>query len=198
MAEDKLRAAGAVLTSQLARLFPKARAGMAEPPSPAGIVRPIDTSAVHRICSGQVVVELATAVKELLENALVSPLACHLPSARVQPVCAAPVQDAGASRIEIKLTNYGADVIEVSDNGGVQRGAGAESAKRDFVVWCRLRRVRGQLRGPGEEILHIENLQVRGSGVRVVVWLPVRARGAMWHCVCCHFRCLPPAAVGKR
>lgn len=37
-------------------------------------IRPIDSGAVHRICSGQVVVNLATAVKELVENAVVSSL----------------------------------------------------------------------------------------------------------------------------
>ena len=44
-------------------------------------VRAIDSSVVHRICSGQVVVELATAVKELVENSLVrlrGVLACYL------------------------------------------------------------------------------------------------------------------------
>ncbi len=34
-------------------------------------IRAIDRAAVHKICSGQVIVELATAVKELLENSLV-------------------------------------------------------------------------------------------------------------------------------
>ena len=33
-------------------------------------IRAIDKSSVHRICSGQVVLTLATAVKELVENSL--------------------------------------------------------------------------------------------------------------------------------
>ena len=33
-------------------------------------IKPIDASTVHRICSGQVVLTLATAVKELVENSL--------------------------------------------------------------------------------------------------------------------------------
>ena len=40
---------------------------------------PIDKAAVHRICSGQVILDLATSVKELLENSI----------------------DAGASNIEV-------------------------------------------------------------------------------------------------
>jgi DNA mismatch repair protein PMS2 len=35
---------------------------------PGGAMKPIDKAAVHRICSGQVVLDLATAVKELVEN----------------------------------------------------------------------------------------------------------------------------------
>ncbi|KAJ0397999.1 hypothetical protein P43SY_004060 [Pythium insidiosum] len=50
---------------------------------------------VHRICSGQSVVDLATAVKEMVENAL----------------------DAGATQLDVKLTDYGRARIEVSDNG---------------------------------------------------------------------------------
>jgi DNA mismatch repair protein PMS2 len=50
---------------------------------------------VNRICSGQSVVDLATCVKELVENAL----------------------DAGATQIDVKLREYGRDAIEVSDNG---------------------------------------------------------------------------------
>lgn len=50
---------------------------------------------IQRICSGQSVVDLATAVKELVENAL----------------------DAGATQLEVKLKEFGRDGLEVSDNG---------------------------------------------------------------------------------
>ncbi|OQR98480.1 hypothetical protein ACHHYP_08612 [Achlya hypogyna] len=50
---------------------------------------------IQRICSGQSVVDLATAVKELVENAL----------------------DAGATSVEVKLKEYGQVGFEVSDNG---------------------------------------------------------------------------------
>uniref|UniRef100_A0A663NAA3 Mismatch repair endonuclease PMS2 n=1 Tax=Athene cunicularia TaxID=194338 RepID=A0A663NAA3_ATHCN len=59
-------------------------------------IKPIDRKSVHRICSGQVVLNLGTAVKELVENSL----------------------DAGATNIDIKLKDHGAELIEVSDNGG--------------------------------------------------------------------------------
>ena len=36
----------------------------------APLIKSIDTSTVHRICSGQVVLTLAVAVKELVENSL--------------------------------------------------------------------------------------------------------------------------------
>ncbi|NXT03482.1 PMS2 endonuclease, partial [Jacana jacana] len=64
-------------------------------PPPAAAIRPIDRQSVHRICSGQVVLSLGTAVKELVENSL----------------------DAGATNIDIKLKDHGAEAIEVSDNG---------------------------------------------------------------------------------
>lgn len=34
------------------------------------MIQAIDKGVVHRICSGQVILDLATAVKELVENAL--------------------------------------------------------------------------------------------------------------------------------
>jgi len=58
-------------------------------------IRPIEASSVHRICSGQVVLDLAGAVKELVENAL----------------------DAGATVVEVRLKEHGAELIEVADNG---------------------------------------------------------------------------------
>lgn len=63
-------------------------------------IKAIDPSSVHRICSGQVIIDLSTAVKELIENSL----------------------DAGATTIDIRLKEYGSELIEVSDNGtGVAR-----------------------------------------------------------------------------
>ncbi|XP_025423101.1 mismatch repair endonuclease PMS2 [Sipha flava] len=58
-------------------------------------IKPINKLDVHKICSGQVVLSLATAVKELIENSL----------------------DAGATSIGIKLKEFGKDLIEVTDNG---------------------------------------------------------------------------------
>jgi DNA mismatch repair protein PMS2 len=58
-------------------------------------IRAIDRDSIKRICSGQVVVDLATAVKEMVENSL----------------------DAGATTVEVKVKECGAEWIEVSDNG---------------------------------------------------------------------------------
>lgn len=59
-----------------------------------GIAR-LDVDSVRMICSGQVIVDLATATKELVENAL----------------------DAGATSIDVRLVEYGTSEIECSDNG---------------------------------------------------------------------------------
>ncbi|KAJ2962954.1 hypothetical protein NQZ79_g1921 [Umbelopsis isabellina] len=58
-------------------------------------IKAIDESSVHRICSGQVVLDLATAVKELVENSL----------------------DAGATAIDVRFKDYGVESLEVIDNG---------------------------------------------------------------------------------
>lgn len=62
--------------------------------SPQRIGR-LDAGSVHRLCSGQVVVDLPGAVKELLENAL----------------------DAGARSVEVRLREHGLASIEVADDG---------------------------------------------------------------------------------
>ncbi len=67
----------------------------------------ISTSDVHRICSGQVITSLSTAIKELVENSL----------------------DAGATSVDVTLRGSGADVIEVSDNG-----SGVEASNYETLV----------------------------------------------------------------
>ncbi|CAI5465886.1 unnamed protein product [Closterium sp. Yama58-4] len=59
------------------------------------MIRAIDKAAIHHICSGQVVLDVAGAVKELVENSL----------------------DAGATSVEVRLKDFGAELIEVADNG---------------------------------------------------------------------------------
>ncbi|XP_016316778.1 putative postmeiotic segregation increased 2-like protein 3 [Sinocyclocheilus anshuiensis] len=61
----------------------------------AGAIKAIDKQSVHQICSGQVVLSLATAVKELVENSI----------------------DAGATNVDVKLKDNGIELVEVSDNG---------------------------------------------------------------------------------
>ncbi|KIR97935.1 DNA mismatch repair protein PMS2 [Cryptococcus deuterogattii 2001/935-1] len=60
-----------------------------------GSIKAIDTSLIHRIHSGQVVLDLQSAIKELLENSL----------------------DAGATSIDVRIKDNGLDSIEVVDNG---------------------------------------------------------------------------------
>lgn len=59
------------------------------------IIKPIKKGAIHKICSGQVILDLSSAIKELVENSL----------------------DAGATCIDISLKEHGADSFKVSDNG---------------------------------------------------------------------------------
>jgi DNA mismatch repair protein PMS2 len=64
------------------------------------VIKQLDKTTVHHICSGQVIISLANAVKELIENSL----------------------DAGAKTIEVKLKQFGSESIEVSDDGpGVEQ-----------------------------------------------------------------------------
>ncbi|XP_032689324.1 mismatch repair endonuclease PMS2 isoform X1 [Odontomachus brunneus] len=58
-------------------------------------IEAINKETIHHICSGQVVLDLAIAVKELVENSL----------------------DSGATTIDVKLTDYGRTCISVNDNG---------------------------------------------------------------------------------
>ncbi|KAI0742215.1 hypothetical protein C8Q80DRAFT_1220949 [Daedaleopsis nitida] len=58
-------------------------------------IKALDSGSVHKISSGQVVVDLQTAVKELVENSL----------------------DAGATNLEVRFKEYGLQAFEVIDNG---------------------------------------------------------------------------------
>ncbi|KAH1073988.1 hypothetical protein J1N35_026316 [Gossypium stocksii] len=66
-----------------------------KPQSKSPVIKPINKGVVHRICSGQVILDLSSAVKELVENSL----------------------DAGATSIEIALKEYGEEWFQVIDNG---------------------------------------------------------------------------------
>ncbi|KXX83418.1 Mismatch repair endonuclease PMS2 [Madurella mycetomatis] len=58
-------------------------------------IKAIESSAIHQIQSGQVIVDLCSVAKELVENSV----------------------DAGATAIEVRFKNQGLDSIEVQDNG---------------------------------------------------------------------------------
>ncbi|RSL59986.1 hypothetical protein CEP53_005591 [Fusarium sp. AF-6] len=58
-------------------------------------IKQIDGRTVHQIQSGQVIVDLCSVVKELVENSV----------------------DAGAASIDVRFKNQGLDLIEVADNG---------------------------------------------------------------------------------
>ncbi|EXJ63897.1 DNA mismatch repair protein PMS2 [Cladophialophora yegresii CBS 114405] len=58
-------------------------------------IKAIEAKSVHQIQSGQVIVDLCSVVKELVENSL----------------------DAGATALEVRFKNNGLDAIEVQDNG---------------------------------------------------------------------------------
>ncbi|KAI7640142.1 hypothetical protein KC318_g22288, partial [Hortaea werneckii] len=58
-------------------------------------IKAIEGRSVHQIQSGQVIVDLCSVVKELVENSL----------------------DAGATSIDVRFKNQGLDSIEVQDNG---------------------------------------------------------------------------------
>ncbi|KAM0126025.1 hypothetical protein ACHAO1_010313 [Botrytis cinerea] len=59
-------------------------------------IKPIEGRTIHQIQSGQVIVDLCSVVKELVENSL----------------------DAGATSVDVRFKNQGLEAIEVQDNGG--------------------------------------------------------------------------------
>ncbi|KAF1361342.1 DNA mismatch repair protein-like protein pms1 [Lizonia empirigonia] len=70
-------------------------------------IKPIEGRSVHQIQSGQVIVDLQSVCKELVENSI----------------------DAGATSIEVRFKNNGLDAIDVQDNG-----AGIAPADYDTIA----------------------------------------------------------------
>ncbi|KGL83152.1 Mismatch repair endonuclease PMS2, partial [Tinamus guttatus] len=101
---------------------------------PANAIKAIDRKSVHQICSGQVVLNLGTAVKELVENSL----------------------DAGATNLEIKLKDYGAELIEVSDNG-----SGVEEANFQGLT---LKHYTSKIQ-EFSDLIHVETFGFRGEAL---------------------------------
>uniref|UniRef100_H3ALW2 Mismatch repair endonuclease PMS2 n=1 Tax=Latimeria chalumnae TaxID=7897 RepID=H3ALW2_LATCH len=97
-------------------------------------IKAIDHQSVHQICSGQVVLTLGTAVKELVENSI----------------------DAGATNIDIKLREYGVDLIEVSDNG-----CGVEEENFEGLT---LKHYTSKLRD-FSDLVHVETFGFRGEAL---------------------------------
>lgn len=101
---------------------------------PAGAIKAIDKHSVHQICSGQVVLTLATAVKELVENSI----------------------DAGATNIDVRLKESGAELVEVSDNG-----KGVEEANFEGLT---LKHHTSKLRD-FSDLIHVETFGFRGEAL---------------------------------
>uniref|UniRef100_UPI003AAE3F6B mismatch repair endonuclease PMS2 n=1 Tax=Centroberyx gerrardi TaxID=166262 RepID=UPI003AAE3F6B len=101
---------------------------------PAGAIKAIDRHSVHQICSGQVVLTLATAVKELVENSI----------------------DAGATNVDVKLKDSGAELVEVSDNG-----KGVDEANFEGLT---LKHHTSKLKD-FSDLIHVETFGFRGEAL---------------------------------
>ena len=116
-----------------------------------GTLKKIQGGDIAKIASGQVIVDLRSVVKELVENALVSLLLFLL------------LQDAKATNIDIKITNYGADLIEVSDNG-IHLLSNFMNRNGNSQL---------RLRGCCPQVLHVKDQQLRRYSLDPFVWIQV-------------------------
>ncbi|KAL0435877.1 UNVERIFIED_CONTAM: DNA mismatch repair protein PMS1 [Sesamum radiatum] len=124
--------------------------GVAEP----NVIRPINRNVVHRICAGQVILDLSSAVKELVENSL----------------------DAGATSIEIALKEYGLESFQVIDNGS---GISPQNFKSAGML-C-LQYIQIESPGSGAEASHIQALGFSRPSVTNDFWF---SRGGLEFTVC--------------
>jgi DNA mismatch repair protein PMS2 len=90
-------------------------------------VVPIDKCSVHKICSGQVILDLATSVKEVIENALdaqARSIEVSLPHTwLMRSLCAVTSSILYHMVVQIRLKEYGSELIEVADYGtGISPG----------------------------------------------------------------------------
>jgi DNA mismatch repair protein MutL len=90
-----LSGVGTPIPSRPPLVVPSLEGSSAPPVYMAQLIKQLDKSTLNRICGGQVVIDLSGAVKELIENAI----------------------DAGATSVELRLREFGAEAIELSDNG---------------------------------------------------------------------------------
>ena len=97
-------------------------------------IQPIEKSIVHRICSGQVILDLATAVKELVENSLdagatnieVGQFGASLLDFPESSSCSMQI-------FQVRLKDYGSELIEVADNG---HGISPENYESATMKYC--------------------------------------------------------------
>ena len=103
------------------------------------MIKSLEKSSVHRITSGQVLVDLQTAVKELVENSMDAG-ATNIGQWPVRSECdtRAHVQSLVTRVTEVRFKDHGLDTIEVIDNGH-----GIAPADFDSVGECTLIRKRG-------------------------------------------------------
>jgi DNA mismatch repair enzyme (predicted ATPase) len=97
-------------------------------------IKAIDSTSIHKITSGQVVIDLQTAVKELVENSLDAgatsigtPALSHSMSSIIclTRLCIS----------EVRFKQYGLKSIEVLDNGcGIDPGDYDSIGKYDYVL----------------------------------------------------------------
>nr|CDS31812.1 mismatch repair endonuclease PMS2 [Hymenolepis microstoma] len=73
-----------------------------------GSIKLLDNNSIHKLCSSQVVLTLGIAIKELIENSV---------DAGAKKIGMAVYSLIFSQKIEIKLRNFGSDLIEVIDDG---------------------------------------------------------------------------------